>query len=122
MTTEDKKTLIELLNQQWANDAGMVRECLRSTYIKLDDKIVAVANKWGIDKDIYYDDETDRPEVDFDYFVAYNLRDKSRTWALESDSCNGTARLYIAPKYHHDRTDGKLCGLRYMDDYQSKKD
>lgn len=122
MTNEDKTTLIELLNQQWDNDASMVKECLKSTYIKLDDKFVAVANKWGIDKDIYYDDETDRPEVDFDYFANYNIRDKARMWALESNSCNSTARLYIAPNYYHDQTNGKLCGLRYMEDCESKKD
>lgn len=118
MTTEDKTTLIGLLNKQWANDASMVKECLKSTYIKLGDKLVAVASKPHIETTIYYDDETDRPEVDFDYFVEYNLRNALRLWELETSSSNGAARLYIAPNYYHDQTDGKLCGLRYMHDFE----
>lgn len=110
--------LKELLNLQWNSNEKMVKYCLTSSlYIQLNDKFVVVCSKKPkIDSDIWYDDETKSPSVTFESFVDNNTRNLPNYFQLENIRFGNHRSLFIAPQYYADKTDGKLCGLRYEDD------
>lgn len=71
----DLETVKNELKKLWANDKGMIDYCIKKyDYYMFEDKIIEFENfkNWGIDKTIYYDDETEAPKVTLDYFKHYN--------------------------------------------------
>lgn len=77
---EFTQRLTETLGKSWQKrdgsvDEEMVKHCLKtSKYIELGDSFVEVAaSKPTIYKDLWYDDETEAPELTFEAFRDYNL-------------------------------------------------
>ena len=73
--------LEELLNIQWNNDQRMVKHCLmRCLYVQSGDTFINCGDrKPSIDREMWYDDETDGPQVNFENFKAYNMRSNAPT-------------------------------------------
>lgn len=106
--------LEQLLRLQWGSES-MVKHCLKSSkYVQLDDTFVSVCGaKPSIQSTMWYDDETEGPQVNFESFRRYNESNFPRKLELERNQYGNRSKLFIAPHYHGDKTDGKLAGLRY---------
>ena len=110
----NKTELTKLLELTWSNKS-MVDHCLKSTeYIEHDGYFIAVGDKKpSITKTIWYDDETEAPELTEEMFVQHNMRTNAPK-PMEALSFHGDPLLVI-PQYFNDKTGGRLCGLTYSD-------
>lgn len=106
-------SLEELLSVQWNGDRKMVEHCLKHClYIQLGDTFIRVGDrKPSIDRDLWYDDETDGPAETFENFKAYNMRTNAPRLIDESHG----RELYVTVNYNGDRTNGKLLALTTYD-------
>jgi hypothetical protein len=115
MNKEDLKELRELLAITWNNNEKMIRHCLKSSkYVKVGDKFIDVCDsKPNITKTLYYDDEYEAPEVNFETFLLYNKKNMPTEWKLEGRTWGDSGKLLIIPQYSGDKTNFRLCGLTY---------
>ena len=82
----DVETVKNELNKIWANDSKMIDYCMKKyDYYMFEDKLIEFENfkKWSIDKTIYYDDETERPELTLDYFIEYNTKYTNKNYDFD---------------------------------------
>lgn len=112
---EHLKELTELLAITWNNNEGMIKHCLKSSkYVKIGDKFIDVCDsKPMIHKEIYYNDEYEAPEVNFETFLNYNKRNMPNEYKLEGRTWDYSGKLTIIPQYSGDKTNFRLCGLTY---------
>ena len=123
MNKEDVQELTRLLELTWRKRSGepdqsMVDHCLKSgKYIRIDDMMVDVCSiKPIITTTIWYDDETEGPEANFQNFKALNERQNMPSlYELQSHFC-GVRDLYFIVQYSGDKTGGKLASLTYADE------
>ena len=118
MTKDDYQELTRLLELTWRKrsgsiDAKMVRHCLESgKYIKIDDRFVCVCElKPSITKTIWYDDETEGPEANYQNFLHENERNYPGHWELMH---RYEDPLYIRVRFWNDKTDGRIATLEYI--------
>jgi len=113
------KTLEELLDLQWNGSKSMVKHCLDSSaYIELDGRYVDCGSKKpGISSEIYYDDETPAPKINFETFKHHNEQNIPQPLVMEKSVFGNRSYLYIAPQYNGDKTEGTLCGIRYESEH-----
>lgn len=104
-----------LLRTQWVKrdgspDESMVKYCLKSsTYLDTGKYYLNIGDKPSIDSDIWYDDETEKPEINFDTFRNYNMRHNAPD-NLDEMAASGRVHVWIYTNYSTDRTGGKLKG------------
>lgn len=112
---EDLKELTSLLALAWNNDKRMIEHCLKSgKYVKIGDKYIDVCDsKPTISKTIYYDDEYEAPNVNFETFLKYNEKNMPSEYKLEGRTWGNSGKLLIIPQYHGDKTNFRLCSLTY---------
>lgn len=112
---EHLKELTELLAATWNNNEKMIKHCLKSSkYVKIGDKFIDVcSSKPTITKTLYYDDEYEAPEVNFETFLLYNKENMPNEWKLEGRTWDDSGKLLITPQYSGDKTNFRLCGLSY---------
>lgn len=108
--------LKQLLSKQWIRrdgsvDHGMVEHCLKSNnYVQVGDIYIYVGSKPTIDSEIWFDDETSRPDDnDFETFKEYNMR-RNKHLSLDETLSNGFDTIWIYSKWNADRTAGRLAG------------
>ncbi|HHT98245.1 MAG TPA: hypothetical protein GXZ90_10185 [Clostridiales bacterium] len=120
---EFKEKLTKSLGKYWKNKDGtpntsMVNHCLHKIkYITLGDSFVEVADsRPSISSEIFYDDETKAPEVNFESFYNYNTRfDMPKYYEMTGRNYNGTGTLKMIPQY--DKVERfELAALTYDDD------
>lgn len=118
MNATDKTELKGLLEQYWGAGNSMADYCLKSDkFIKLDGRFVIVGSaKPAIDTDIYYDDETERPAVNLELFINYNMQKLPKNYELQNRKCGVTTNLYITSAYRNDNTVGKLARVSNVAD------
>lgn len=114
---EHLKELTELLAKEWNNDKKMINHCLKSgKYVKIDNKFIDVCDKKPtINKTLYYNDEFEAPEINFETFLAYNKSNMPTEYKLENRRFGEINPLLIIPQYHGDKSNFKLCGLTYIE-------
>lgn len=97
------KTLRQLLQDQWGETSNMVDYCEKSSiYIQSGETFINVGSaKPSIDKTLWFDDETDTPEVTFDYFRNYNRHHFPRRLKDEQQ--------FVTANYRGDKTGGRLA-------------
>lgn len=116
MKKENLKELTELLAIEWNNSEQMIKHCLKSSkYVKIGDKFIEVCNsKPTVTKTLYYNDEYEAPEVNFEMFLLYNEKNMPTEYKIEGRTWGGNIEnLTIIPQYHGDKTNFRLCGLNY---------
>ena len=124
MTKEDYQELTRLLELTWRKrsgsiDAKMVRHSLESgKYVKIDDRFVCVCDlKPSITKTIWYDDETEGPEANYQNFLQVNKHNFPSYWELMH---RYEDPLYIRVRFWNDKTDGRIATLEYIPKYHQE--
>lgn len=123
----DKEKLTKILGDYWQKrdgtpDESMVKHCLKSSkYVKIGDSFVDVADaKPTIHSEMWYDDETDGPTVNFENFRNYNIRmGMPKTYEMTGRNRQGTGTLKMIPQY--DGVEGfELAALTYENEEDLK--
>lgn len=114
-------TLEDLLNIQWNHDQRMVKHCLtRCLYVQSGDTFINVGgSKPGIDRDMWYDDETDGPDASkFSAFRNYNLRINAPTTLRQryGDTLGHSRVVVLAPNYTRGSSLLLSVGTQYHDE------
>lgn len=79
------------------------------------DKVLEVRKKCAIDKTIYYDDETEAPDVTEEFFIEYNMSNfYSAYHILEKDNFNKPIVIY---NYSNNNKIIAVCQRKYYCDY-----
>lgn len=126
-SAERKQRLTSNLEKYWQNkdgtpDQAMVKHCLKSSkYVEIEDAFVDIGDsKPTIYKEMYYDDETDGPEANFNNFRNYNVRmGMPKPYKLEGRNRDGFGTLKMVPQYDGAQGFG-LSTLTYEDDHNSE--
>lgn len=121
---QELRTLMELTwrKRNGQPDNKMVDHCMHSgKYIKIDNIFISVCDaKPAITKTIWYDDEREGPEANWENFKAMNERlNMPKTWELNYRHTNP---LYIRVQYWRDNTEGRLAALEYVAEDREEKD
>lgn len=98
-------------------DEKMVKHCLKSSkYIQIGDSMVDIGDsKPSISNEMWYDDETEGPQVNLENFKAYNASNMPKYYEMRGRSIHGSGTLKIVPQY--DGVNGlELATLTYEDD------
>lgn len=110
------------LNNYWKKrdgspDEKMVKHCLKSSkYIQIGDAMVDIGDaKPSINSEMWYDDETEGPQVNFENFRAYNTHNNlPKSYEMRGRNRDGMGTLKIIPQY--DGVNGlELATLTYED-------
>jgi len=97
------RELEELLTIKWRGDQSMVKHCLNSNiYIRSGDLWINCGDKKPrIERDLWYDDETDGPDDSkFEAFRAYNLRSNAQSMLSEQSEYGGVREVWLVQNYY----------------------
>lgn len=120
---EFEERLTSKLGKYWRNRDGtpnekMVKHCLKNTkYVEIGNSFIDVADsKPKIHNQMWYDDETKSPEVNFENFYNYNVRmEMPDYYEMTGRSYSGDGKLKMIPQYDGVE-DLELALLTYEDD------
>ena len=112
---EFEERLSKVLHGAWGGDERMVKHCLKSNkYVEMDGSFVEITeSKPSIKSEIWYDDETEAPEVNYETFYNYNKREMPRYYKKEGVHMFDRGTLKLVPQYGEDNLD--LATLSYED-------
>lgn len=115
---EFEERLSKVLNESWGGDEQMVKHCLkRKKYIEMDGSFVEISDsKPKISREMWYNDETEAPEVNYENFYNSNKGVMPRYYEKEGRNINGRGTLKLIPQYGGDNLD--LATLSYEDNHK----
>ena len=113
-----KERLTDELSEAWNGDESMIKHCLKSSkYVEIGGSFVDVTEaKPSIENVLYYDDETEAPENNFENFRAYNERlHMPSERQLRGRSFHGNGGLKMVQQYTGQKEGLGLASLTYDD-------
>ena len=112
---EFEERLSKVLHGAWGGDESMVKHCLKNIkYVEMNGSFVEIADsKPSIKNEIWYDDETEAPEVNCENFYNYNKGGMPRYYKKEGVHMFDRGTLKLVPQYGEDNLD--LATLSYED-------
>jgi len=111
----DRERLTNKLQDYWQDEKMVKHELKNNKYIELNGSFVEIPNaKPKIEPEIWYDDEQETPEVNFENFYNNNAINMPKHLTMKGRNLEGTGSLKIASKYVGQDT-LELAGLTYQD-------
>jgi len=114
MTKEQNEQLRKALSIQWNGNEKMIKYCMKSSkYIFINGKFIDCCNsKPPIKKTMWYDDETEGPDKNYDNFEALNTR------SLKEKLNTSKYNYFIISQYTGDITNGLLCSVASLSKWE----
>lgn len=111
---EFEERLSKVLDRAWNGDQKMTSHCIKSNkYVEMNGSFVEVGDsKPSIKREIWYDDETEAPEVNYETFYNHNIDSMPKYYEKEANYLyEGRGTLKMIPQYGGDNLD--LTTLTY---------
>ena len=99
---EFEERLSNVLDTAWGGDQKMINHCIKSSkYVEVDGSFVEIGNsKPFIKKELWYDDETEVPEVNYETFYNHNASDMPKYYEKKANyMLEGRGTLKMVPQY-----------------------